>query len=191
MSSDPGEIKSWLLEQLPTSVLASDPEIIVESDELLVILHVAVDSLAGEGEVRAQSERALIDRLRAETRALRIHLARSINRTYGVVVSWGMQAGETVQMFTSNNTVPVMTRLTRTERQVLDTLIAANIANTRSTALSYIVRTFAAEHPDWLNEIREVAKHMAQLRKQVPSLNSQAEEEKSLPDQEKDIPQQE
>ncbi len=184
MSSEPGEIKSWLLEQLPPSVLASDPEITVESDELLVILHVAVDSLAGEGEIRAQSERALIDRLRTETRALRIHLGRSINRTYGMVVSWGMQAGETVQMFTSNNTVPVMTRLTRTERQVLDTLIAANIANTRSTALSYIVRTFAAEHHDWLNEIREVAKHMAQLRKQVPSLNSQAEEEKPVPEQE-------
>jgi hypothetical protein len=186
MSSDPDEIKSWLLEQLPSSVLASDPEINIESDELLVILHVAVDSVTGEGEARAQSERALIDRLRTETRALRIHLGRSINRTYGMIVSWGMQAGETLQRFTSNTTVPVMTRLTRTERHVLDTLIAANIANTRSTALSYIVRTFAAEHRDWLNEIQGVARHMARLRKQVPSLNSETQEEQ-VSDLEKNV----
>src|SRR5436305_11826536 len=109
MSDEREEIKSWLLEQLPSSVLASDPEIAVENDELLIMLHVAADSVAGEGEVRRQSEREAIDRLRAETRVLRIHLGRSINRTYGKVVSWGMRADETVKMFTNNTTVPVMT----------------------------------------------------------------------------------
>jgi hypothetical protein len=190
MSSELEEIKSWLLEQLPSSVLASEPEITIEGDELLVILHVAADSASSGDGTREQSERALIERLRTETRALRVHLGRSINRTYGLVVSWGMQAGETVQMFTNNNAVPVMTRLTRQERQVLDTLIAANIANTRSTALSYIVRTFAAEHRDWLNEIQEVAKHMARLRKQVPLLNNETAE-KQVSDQEKSIHQEE
>jgi hypothetical protein len=190
MSTKLEEIKAWLLEQLPSSVLASDPEITFEGDELLVILHVMADAASNEGEAGEQSERALIERLRTETRALRIHLGRSINRTYGMAVSWGMQAGETVQMFTNNNTVPVMTRLTREERQVLDALIAANIANTRSTALSYIVRTFSLEHRDWLNEIQEVAKHMAQLRKQVPVLNNETPE-KQVSDQEKNIDQEE
>ena len=60
-----------------------------------------------------------------------------------------------------------MTRLTREERQVLDTLMAARVANTRSAAISYIIRTFASEHRDWLNEVQQVSKRMNQLREQI------------------------
>lgn len=163
---DPQEIIQWLLSQLPTSVVGSDPEISVEDDELLVILTLNTDTLVGEGEERKNAEHALIEQQRSETRKLRIQLGRHLTRTSGYVVSWGMRVGGTVQLFTMN-TAPVMTRLSRTERNVLDTLIAANVVNTRSAALSYIVRTFAAEHQDWLNKVQEAVKNMASLRTQL------------------------
>ncbi|MBV9230990.1 MAG: hypothetical protein JOZ18_16900 [Chloroflexi bacterium] len=167
MSNDLADLKQWLLQQFPATIVSSDPEITVNEDELLIILHLNTDTLASEGEARSQAESTLIEHYRHETRTLRIQLGRQIYRTYGFVVSWGMRAGETLQLFTNNNTVPVMTRLSGEERRVLDTLIAANIANTRSTALSYIVRTFAAEHQDWLREVQEASMHMAQLRERV------------------------
>jgi hypothetical protein len=60
--------------------------------------------------------------------------------------------------------VPVMTRLGRTERDVLDTLVAAGVADTRSAALAYAVRAFAAEHTDWLAEVREAIAQVDQVR---------------------------
>jgi hypothetical protein len=72
-----------------------------------------------------------------------------------------------------------MTRLARAERDVLDTLVAAGVAETRSSALAYTVRTFAAEHGDWLAEVRqaiaEVDRVRARLRtrprKGIPNVN--------------------
>jgi hypothetical protein len=122
--------------------------------------------LKGEGEPLKKREQELIERQRSETRKLRIQLGRHLERISGCAVSWGMRAGGTVELFTMN-TAAVMTRLSAPERQVLDTLIAANVAKTRSAALAYIVRTFAAEHQDWLNQVQEAAKHMANLRTQL------------------------
>ncbi len=157
-----------MLSQLPASLGGLDPEIILDADELLIILNLSSETLVGEGEALKNAEQALIERQRSETRTLRIQLGRNLERTFGCAVSWGMRAGGTVQLFTPN-TIAVMTRLAHTERQVLDTLIAANVANTRSAALGYIVRTFAAEHHDWLNKVQEAAKNMASLRAQLHS----------------------
>ena len=138
----------------------------MDADELLIILNLNTETLAGEGEALKNAEQTLIEHQRNETRSLRIQLGRHIERTYSCAVSWGMRAGGTVEYFT-RNTIAVMTRLSRVERQVLDTLIAANVANTRSAALSYIVRAFATEHQDWLDKVEEVAKNMASLRAQL------------------------
>lgn len=164
--NDPQELTQWLLSQLPASVVGHEPEITIDADELLIILSLNTEMLEGEGEALKTAEQALIEQQRAETRKLRIQLGRQLERTSGYAISWGMRAGGTVELFTMN-TAPVMTRLSRTDRAVLDTLIAANVANTRSAALGYIVRTFAAEHQDWLNKVQETAKHMASLRTQL------------------------
>ena len=57
-----------------------------------------------------------------------------------------------------------MTRLGRAERDVLDTLVGAGVADTRSSALAYAVRAFAAEHADWLAEVREALAQVEQVR---------------------------
>jgi len=64
-----------------------------------------------------------------------------------------MRVGTVESLFTTRTT-PVMTRLGRGEREVLDTLVAAGVADTRSSALAYAVRAFAAEHAEWIGEVR-------------------------------------
>src|SRR5690242_16279272 len=158
------ELQSWLMERLPAQVLAGPPDITVYDDEVVIVLPITVEghgALAGED--RQHAEQQLIARLREETRPLRMRLARDIQKQIKRPVAWGMRAGETEVLFTSRST-PVMTRLGRAEREVLDTLIAAGVADTRSSALAYAVRAFAAEHGDWLAEVRAAIEQVDQVR---------------------------
>ncbi len=173
MPTNRRELKEWLLHQLPAFISSCETEVTSDEDEMLVILHLDTSELGEMKEhERKQAEQAFITHYRAETKPLRIELARDIHQMYGYTVTWGMRAGKTVQFFTSNQK-PVMTRLSYYERRVLDTLIAANVANTRSAALGYIVRTFAAEHQDWLDEVQAALVQVEQLRQQLRPVSRQ------------------
>jgi hypothetical protein len=63
-----------------------------------------------------------------------------------------------------------MTRLRQPDRQVLDTLIDAGVARSRSEALAWCVR-LVGEHADqWLGQLREAMGAVDELRKQGPTL---------------------
>jgi hypothetical protein len=79
---------------------------------------------------------------REETRERRMQVAAEAQAQFGRVVSWGASSGSTTYLFTTAS-VPVMTRLRIGERQVLDTLIDAGIARSRSEALAWCVRLVA------------------------------------------------
>ncbi|MDE3075391.1 MAG: hypothetical protein KGJ86_08170 [Chloroflexota bacterium] len=162
---DVAQLKEWLLNHLPATVAAAEPDISVDGDEILIVLKLNTSSIAEE-QNRPEAERALIERRRNETRGLRTQAGRRLGRSFGRAVSWGMQAGDSLELFT-NNTAPVMTRLSRQERHVLDALITAKVANTRSGALGYVVRTFAAEHQEWLAEVQEAMSRVAGLREKL------------------------
>ncbi|NNJ09650.1 hypothetical protein EKD04_004860 [Chloroflexales bacterium ZM16-3] len=165
------DIQSWLAQRLPPALSASPPQVRRYADELVIMLQIAPPSDPGE-------TAALISRLREESRVVRIQIAAEIERAQNISVAWGMRVGDAETLFTSR-TAPVMTRLARAERDVLDTLVAAGVAETRSSALAYTVRTFAAEHGDWLAEVRqaiaEVDRVRARLRtrprKGIPNVN--------------------
>jgi hypothetical protein len=152
------DLLSLLARRLPPD-LAAAPEVRRYPDELVLVLQ-----LDGPAGVEPQ---ALIARRREETRGLRMEIARELERATGLPVAWGMRAGGLEVLFTTRTT-PVMTRLGRAERELLDTLVAAGVADTRSSALAYAVRAFAAEHADWLAEVRaaiaEVERVRARLR---------------------------
>ena len=57
---------------------------------------------------------------------------------YGRKVAWGASIGDTRVLFT-HLAVPVMTRLRQDERRVLDTLVDAGVARSRSDALAWCV----------------------------------------------------
>jgi hypothetical protein len=141
-------LQRWVAQRLPPDLAAGPPEVRRYADELVVMLQVATPATPDE-------PAALIGRLREESRALRMQIAGEIERGQRLPVAWGMRAGDTEILFTSR-TAPVMTRLARAERDVLDTLVAAGVAETRSSALAYTVRAFAAEHGEWLAEVRRV-----------------------------------
>jgi hypothetical protein len=159
------EIQSWLQERAPANLLAEPPEIAIYDDEAVIVLPLAVTEFDDEldDEQRRAAERNLIARLREETRPWRMKQARELQSKLGRSVAWGMRAGASETLF-STRSVPVMTRLGRTERDVLDTLVAAGVADTRSAALAYAVRAFAAEHTDWLDEVREAIAQVDQVR---------------------------
>ena len=66
--------------------------------------------------------------------------------------------------------VPVMTRLHIEDRAILDTLIDAGVARSRSEALAWTVRLVAENESDWLNELREAMTSSSQAGPNESSL---------------------
>jgi hypothetical protein len=152
------EVAALISRRLPPGLTARPPIVRLYPDEVVVLLEM---DPAGEGDPEA--ERSLIERRREETRSARIKVARELEHELGLPVAWGMRAGGVESLFTTR-TSPVMTRLGRAEREVLDTLVAAGVAETRSSALAYAVRAFAAEHAEWLAEVRQAIAEVDRVR---------------------------
>ena len=66
--------------------------------------------------------------------------------------------------------VPVMTRLRQPERQVLDTLVDAGVARSRSDALAWCVRLVGEHTEDWLGRLRDAMAEVDKLRGEGPEL---------------------
>ena len=96
----------------------------------------------GEGADESAIAEAAAGRIaawREETRDARIAVAREAERRFGRKVSWGAIIGERAGLFT-HVAVPMMTRLRQPQRQVLDTLVEAGVARSRSDALKWCVK---------------------------------------------------
>lgn len=62
-----------------------------------------------------------------------------------------------------------MTRLRLPERQVLDTLVAAGVARSRSHALAWCVRLVAERQEDWLRDLGEALETVRKVRSDGPA----------------------
>jgi hypothetical protein len=153
------EIQTFIARRLPDELKAAPPEVRLYTDEIVIILTMAAPAPAAEAQ-------AIISRVREESRSLRMQIARDLEQRTGLPIAWGLRCGEVEVLFTTR-TVPVMTRLGRTERDVLDTLVAAGVADTRSSALAYTVRAFAQEHAEWLAEVRTAIAEVEKVRERL------------------------
>jgi hypothetical protein len=54
------------------------------------------------------------------------------------------------------------------ERQVLDTLVEAGVARSRSHALAWCVRLVASKQEEWLAELRQALTHVERAREEGP-----------------------
>ena len=88
------------------------------------------------------AEQARVAGFREETRGARMRIADEAQPAFRRAVSWGAECGGTKILFTTTG-VPVMTRLRMADRRVLDTLIDAGVARSRSEALAWCVRLVA------------------------------------------------
>lgn len=107
----------------------------------------------GKDHAGGRQELTGIRLFREATRDERMALARAAEQTFGQKVSWGARDRGVVVVFTTTS-VPVMTRLRLPERRVLDTLIDAGVARSRSEALAWCVRLVGDNEKEWIVELR-------------------------------------
>ena len=106
---------------------------------------------------------------RESTRPERQVIATGAESRFGRRVSWGVERDGVTSLFTTQST-PVMSRLRFRERAVLDTLINAGVARSRSDALSWCVKLVDLHQGEWLEELREALTGVAQVRSAGPVL---------------------
>ncbi|MFD9893802.1 hypothetical protein ACFWY9_31020 [Amycolatopsis sp. NPDC059027] len=161
---------AWFGGRLPDGWFTGDAEVTVDRDEIVVVGE--LPSLTGEyadDAARAAAEEGRISRFREETRDERIEIARQAEHRYQRKVAWGARIGGTKVLFTTLS-APVMTRLRQPERQVLDTLVDAGVARSRSEALAWAVRLVGQHADTWLAELREAMTKVDDLRAKGPDL---------------------
>jgi hypothetical protein len=164
------EIEAWLGGRLPAEWFLTPVQVTVDREEIAVLGELsAPDDLAADAEphVRAAAEAGRIARFREQTREARIGIAREAEHKFGRTIAWGASSGTTSQTFTSL-AVPVMTRLRQPERRVLDTLVDAGVARSRSHALAWCVRLVGTHSEEWLAELRTALKDVERLRDEGP-----------------------
>lgn len=94
-------------------------------------------------------------------------IAREAEHRFQRKVSWAVTIGDFTERFT-NVSAPVMTRLRQPERIVLDTLVAANAARSRSDALAWCVRLVGSNLDEWLSELRDAMATVDEVRARGP-----------------------
>jgi len=164
------EAVAWVTNRLPADLFdadAGDVTVTADKDEVLVIGHLAADGLPEEGREREAAAEAAIDAFRSASREQRVLFARQVERRTGRKVSWGARCGGHGLLFT-HLTVPTMTRLRLPEREVLDTLVAAGIARSRSDALSWCVKHVRTTQQEWLEELRGAFDAVAEVAARGP-----------------------
>ncbi|HEY1969928.1 MAG TPA: hypothetical protein VGH89_18385, partial [Pseudonocardia sp.] len=117
---------------------------------------------------RAAAAAGRIGRFREETREQRIEIASQAEHRYRRKVAWGARLGQTEELFTTLS-VPVMTRLRQPERVVLDTLVDAGVARSRSDALAWAVKLVGEHADEWLTELRDAMAKVDELRGRGPT----------------------
>jgi hypothetical protein len=104
-----------------------------------------------------------------------MQIADEAEARYGRKIAWGASIGDTRVLFT-HLSVPVMTRLRQNERRVLDTLVDAGVARSRSEALAWCVRLVGEHTDDWLSGLRAAMSEVDKLRAEGPDLGDVVEE---------------
>lgn len=189
---DAADATEWFAGRLPDDWFAGEPEVTVDREEITVVGRLA-DSDHPESEARASGRAA---RFREHTRSERMQIADEAEARYGRKVSWGVDVavdadvavdvageadvdgadstapdgGRTERILFTHLAVPVMTRLRQPERRVLDTLVDAGVARSRSDALGWCVRLVGDHADEWLDRLREAMREVDDLRSAGPRL---------------------
>ncbi|QSF59694.1 hypothetical protein JX575_15515 [Nocardioides sp. zg-1228] len=160
---DASDASEWFHGRLPEAWFSA-VDVTVDREEVLV-----VGTLSGADDLSGAEAEGRIGRFRAETKEERIEIAREAQARYQRKVSWGVRIGDTEALFT-HVAAPVMTRLRQPERRVLDTLVDAGVARSRSDALAWSVRLVGEHAEEWLEQLRDAMAEVDKLRGEGPVL---------------------
>jgi hypothetical protein len=164
------DLQGWFAGRLPTDWFQGTPDVTSDREEILIVGTLDEPELGGDAtdDARASARRARIQRFREDTREQRIRIALEAERRLGRKVSWGARVGDVEQTFTTLS-VPHMTRLRMSERAVLDTLVDAGVARTRSEALAWCVRLVGTNEEAWIARLRDALVSVEQVRSEGPT----------------------
>ena len=172
MSADTAAIQKWFNAHTDDEWGSEGIEITADDDEILAVVKVSTadDDLPDDPDDKEIAIKRIARRFRRGTRQSRMSVADEAQELFERKVSWGVQTGEDTYLFT-HLTVPAMTRLRIAERGVLDTLVNAGVANSRSEALAWCVRFVSKNEKGWLTELRDAFKAVEKVRSSGPSGN--------------------
>jgi hypothetical protein len=163
------DVAAWFAGRLPDEWFVGEPTITVDREEIVVIGELPAPESTDDAGADAAAQ-GRIGRFREETREARMRIADEAEARYGRKVAWGATIGDNRVLFT-HLAVPVMTRLRHDERRVLDTLVDAGVARSRSDALAWCVRLVGEHTDEWLSGLREAMENVANLRAEGPNLS--------------------
>ena len=161
------ELRAWFAGNLPDDWFTRPVDVAFDRDEIIVTGDIGQPEIA-EGDDRATADQARIQAFREQTREPRMEIASRAEGIFRRKVSWAVSCGDETASYTVAS-VPVMTRLHLDERRILDTLIDAGVARSRSEALAWCVRLVADNEADWLTKLREAMTEIEALRNEGPS----------------------
>lgn len=165
------KLRAWFASRMPQDWFSSAPEITFDREEITVIGALPLPPETGDDDSTPAERAAAIAghsrRFREQTRQQRVEIAREAEHRFGRKVSWGVVCDEDIVMFTTFS-VPVMTRLRQPERLVLDTLVDAGVARSRSDALAWCVRLVGEHEQSWIADLRAALHHVEQVRAEGP-----------------------
>ncbi len=164
------ELQGWFAGRLPRDWFTAPAEISSDREEVLVIGTLADPELPKDAteQAIAAARAARIEGFREDTRGHRIRIAQEAEHRFGRKVSWGARCGDVERLFTTLS-VPAMTRLRMPERRVLDTLVEAGVARSRSHALAWCVALVAERQDEWLRDLRDALTHVEKVRSEGPT----------------------
>ncbi|MBW3611047.1 MAG: hypothetical protein KY438_05900 [Actinobacteria bacterium] len=162
MSLPVEDIRAWFMARLPGTWFLAPVVVTADRDEILV-----TGMLAGPQSSGSPANLALVKRFREETREVRALLGHEAEHRFGRKVSWAVMCGSDRFVFT-HLAVPVMTRLRMEERAVLDTLIDAGVARSRSEALAWCVRLVGRNQAEWITQLRQALVAVEEARAAGP-----------------------
>jgi hypothetical protein len=163
------KVRAWFTDRIPGDWFPAAPDIQVDREEITIVGTLANPVPAGASDAeRAVAAAGRIRRFREESRSRRIEIAREAEHRFQRKVSWGVACGPVSEMFTTLS-VPVMTRLRQSERRVLDTLVDAGVARSRSDALAWCVRLTGENADAWLSRLRDALRQVEEVRDQGPA----------------------
>jgi hypothetical protein len=163
------QVRGWFSGRLPDGWYEAPVEVTIDREEITLVGRIPAPTVAdgaSDGE-RAAAVAGRVKAFREDTRERRIAIAREAEHRFGAKVAWGVECDGRRVLFT-HLAVPVMTRLRQPERQVLDTLVDAGVARSRSDALGWCVRLVGKHAEEWLGELRSAMEQVDRVRAQGP-----------------------
>jgi hypothetical protein len=165
------QLTGWLAGRLPADWFTAAPEFTVDRDEIVIVGDLHTPDLPDDATdaARTGAIAGRIKQFREDTRARRITIARELEHSTGRKVAWGVTCGGRKELF-STLSVPVMSRLRQPERQVLDTLVEAGVARSRSDAIGWCVRLVGEHAQAWLQDLQDAMTGVRTVREAGPDL---------------------